>query len=340
MRISKKTALYTVFISLAIMLLITVKLPYYIYKPGSADELSFMVEVENRHESKGEMHLVTVSGGQATPIEYVYARLSSFKEITPIEQVLPKGFTDEDYRKYQMKMMENSQDASKVVAYTAANKQVQIDSNGVYVVQVVEGMPAAKSIKIGDRILSVDGTKIKQASDLVQYVQSKKADDLIELTIERAGQEILEQIKVQTFPNDKNKVGVGIQLVADQKVNVTPPIQFKSGNIGGPSAGLMFALEIYDQLTKDDLTKGYQIAGTGEVDMDGNVFRIGGVDKKVVAAHRKGIDIFFVPNEKGAANSNYIVAKETAELIKTDMEIVPVDSFEEALTYLSKLQPK
>ncbi|KHE71812.1 hypothetical protein LD39_07855 [Halobacillus sp. BBL2006] len=102
----------------------------------------------------------------------------------------------------------------------------------------------------------------------------------------------------------------------------------------------MFSLEIYDQLTEKDITKGYQIAGTGEVNYEGQVGRIGGIDKKVVAASEDGCQIFFAPNEDGRKGSNYQVAKETAEEINTDMKVVPVDTFQDALNYLKDMESK
>ncbi len=99
----------------------------------------------------------------------------------------------------------------------------------------------------------------------------------------------------------------------------------------------MFSLEIYDQLTEGDLTKGHQIAGTGEIDYEGNVGRIGGIDKKVVAADREGVEVFFAPNEGGrGGDSNYEVAKKKAKEIDTDMVIVPVDTFDDAIKYLKE----
>jgi len=89
--------------------------------------------------------------------------------------------------------------------------------------------------------------------------------------------------------------------------------------------------EMYNQLTEEDITKGYAIAGTGEIDFDGNVHRIGGIDKKIVAAHEQDIDIFFAPNENNRKESNFEVAKETAAQIDTAMKIVPVDTFEDAI---------
>ncbi|WP_337020362.1 PDZ domain-containing protein, partial [Oceanobacillus massiliensis] len=208
----------------------------------------------------------------------------------------------------------------------------------VYVVSVVEGMPAEGKLETGDRIVGIDGKEIHEAADLIEYVETKQAQDKIEIDFVRGEETMNVAITLEEFSDLENKVGIGISLVTDRSVTVDPPIDFSSGNIGGPSAGLMFSLEIYDQLTEEDITKGKEIAGTGEVDYEGNVLRIGGIDKKIVAADKEGIDIFFAPNENGAEESNYEIALETAEEIGTDMEIVPVNTFEDALSYLEKME--
>lgn len=284
------------------------------------------------------MHLVTVSGGQATPIQYAFAKVMPHHEILPLHAVRPEGITDEEYMQAQLQMMEGSQEASTVVAYTTANEDITIEYNGVYVVSVVEKMPADGKLQIADRIIGINGEEIKEADDLISYVESKEAGDVITLDIVREEENITEDIKLERFEDMDNKIGIGIQLVTDRSVSVEPEVRFSSGRIGGPSAGLMFSLEIYDQLTEDDLTKGYEIAGTGEIDYNGKVYRIGGIDKKIVAADKKSVDIFFAPNEDGAEDSNYQVAKKTAEEIGTDMKIVPVDTFEEALNYLKEVE--
>ena len=91
---------------------------------------------------------------------------------------------------------------------------------------------------------------------------------------------------------------MGIGLVDDREIISDPKVKIKTESIGGPSAGLMFSLEIYNQLTKNDLTKGHSIAGTGTIDPDGTVGRIGGIDKKVVAADNEGAEIFFAPDDE------------------------------------------
>lgn len=335
---SKRRLISTLLLITIIFFSATYQLPYYIYKPGNADALNPIVAVENGYESEGEMHLVTVSGLQATPLQYIMAKLMKYNEILPLEEVKPKGISDEDYMHAQLQMMESSQQSSVVVAYQAAGKEIEILYNGVYVMSVVEGMPAESKLKVGDRITGIDEEVIKEADDLISYIETKKANDTVRLKINRDDRTLTEDITLKSFADTKDKIGLGIQLVTDRTIEVTPEVHFSSGKIGGPSAGLMFALEIYDQLTEHDLTKGHQIIGTGALDYNGNVERIGGIDKKVIAADKAGCEIFFAPFENGATDSNYELAKKTANEINSKMKIVPVDTFAEAVTFLEELK--
>lgn len=338
MRISKRQLISSLIIIVVTFFMATYQLPYYIYKPGNADDLTPIVEVAGGYESEGEMHLVTVSGLQATPLQFIVAKLTKYNEVLPLEEVRPAGISDEDYMHAQLQMMENSQESSVVVAYEEARKEIEIEYSGVYVVSVVDGMPAYDILKMGDRITGIDDQVIKEASDLIKYIETKQAEDIVSLNIERDESILTEKVTLKEFKDTKGKVGLGIELVTDRSVKVDPEVTFSSGKIGGPSAGLMFALEIYDQLTEKDITKGLQVIGTGTLDYDGKVGRIGGIDKKVIAADKAGGDIFFAPFEDGAEDSNYEVAKKTAEDIKSDMKIVPVDTFEEALLFLEGLK--
>ncbi|RKQ37382.1 SepM family pheromone-processing serine protease [Oceanobacillus halophilus] len=334
MKYTKKNIIYLVIVVILAYFLASYQLPYYIQRPGGADALNPIVEVEGGYDSEGDMHLVTVSGLQATPVQYAIAKIFPHNDILPIEQVFPEGISQDEYMQAQLQVMESSQEAATVVAYEAAGSDIIIEYNGVYVVSVVEGMPAEGILQTGDRIIGIDGNPIEEANDLISYVETKQANETITLEFIRDDDNLTENIILKAFEGMEDKVGVGISLVTDRNVTVEPGVDFSSGSIGGPSAGLMFSLEIYDQLTEGDLTKGYEIAGTGEIDYHGNVYRIGGIDKKVVAADREGIDIFFAPNEDGADDSNYNVAREKAEEIGADMKIIPVDTFSDALDFL------
>lgn len=340
MKFSRKHIIFLFVIFITALFLVTYDLPYYIYKPGHTAELENIVSVDPRFDSEGKMQLVTVSGAQASPMDYLWAKLLKYHELVPINEARPKGITDEEYMYRQLHLMESSQHASTVVAYNAANKKVDIQYAGVHVMSLVKKMPAAEVLHIGDIIVSVDDKPIKEASELTSYVETKSAGETITLEIKRDNDTLIKDIQLTSFPDEPEKIGVGIQLVTERLIDVTPSIEFDSGKIGGPSAGLMFALEIYNQLTEKDISKGYNIVGTGEVDFEGNVLRIGGIDKKVIAAHKSKCDVFFVPNENGADDSNYNVAKQVANDIQSNMKIVPIDHFSDALNYLQQLEEK
>ncbi len=314
-------------------------LPYYIYRPGTADPLDEVVAVSDRdaQSDTGDFHLVTVRGGQATPIQLLLSQFSDYQDVYALEDVFPEGYDRDGYMREQLLVMENSQQAATLVAYELAGVDYTINYEGVYVVNVLDGMPAADVLEMGDKILEVNGEKIKDADHLITVVDGYDNGDALAFTIKREEETFDTAIELVPFPDQPENVGIGIQLVTNREVSLSREVEFFSGDIGGPSAGLVLTLELYDQLTEGDLTHGKKIAGTGEVDYDGNVGRIGGIDKKVVAADDEGCMIFFAPNEDGREDSNYQIAKQTAEAIDSDMVIVPVDTVSDALDYLNNL---
>lgn len=174
----KQNKRYILFVILLLLIVFcfsgVYRMPYYVYKPGAADALDPIVSVEGSDKSEGDMHLVTVRGGQATPFQYVMAKILPYHQIEKLEDVIPEGISEEEYTQAQLMQMESSQEASTVVAYKAAGADLQIDYKGVYVVSVVKGLPADGQLKQGDLITAVDGQEVKEAADLTDYVTSKK----------------------------------------------------------------------------------------------------------------------------------------------------------------------
>lgn len=338
-RMKLKQQWLTAILIMLILLGTFLPLPYYIYRPGTADALNEVVEVENREEPSetGDFHLVTVRGGRATFFQLITSYLNPYHDIYKIEDVFPDGYDRDNYMKQQLLMMENSQQAAALVAFELAGVDYEIDYEGVYVVDVIEDMPAAEFLDMGDKILAVEGERVIDAEHLINIVDRYNVNDQLDFQVKREEDTFDATISLAPFAEDEANFGIGIQLVTNREVNLSRNVSFYSGEIGGPSAGLVLTLELYDQLTAGDLTNGLKIAGTGEVDYEGNVGRIGGVDKKVIAADKEGCVIFFAPNEGGRDDSNYQVAKETAEAIGSDMVIVPVDTIDDALKYLENM---
>jgi Lon-like protease len=315
-------------------------LPFYVSKPGMAKELGPIIEVEGGYEEEGTFMLTTVRMGRANIYSYLTAKISKYQEIFPLEAIRAENESDEDYTNRQLHMMDSSKINAIEVAYKKAGLPIQYQFNGIYVLQVVPGMPAEGKLFTGDRILDIDGKDFRSSTEFIEYVSSKKADEEVTLTVERQKEEEKIVLALKQFDQSSGRAGIGIVPVDDKDIEVDPDVNVKTDEIGGPSAGLMFSLEIYNQLVEEDLTQGYDIAGTGTIASDGTVGRIGGIEQKVVAADKAGADIFFAPNEKGAKDSNYQAAKRTAEDINTKMEIVPVDTFDDAVDYLENLSKK
>lgn len=333
------------FIYLFVILLILVQqipLPYYYSQPGEASSLKEMITVEEGYEEEGEFYLTTIRQRRANIPLYLWAQFSPYRELIPREHYLRENETDEQYFHRQTLLMKSAQVAAKIVAYEAAKKEYHVDYRGIRVTQVIEGMDAANHLQEGDLIQQVDGKEVKTVEEMNEQLEKKERGEEVIILLERNGEMVKERVMIDVFPEDideTGRTGLGISFpVTERDVTFNPDVTIEAGSIGGPSAGLMFSLEIYNQLTATDWTHGLKIAGTGSIDEEGNVGRIGGVEQKVIAADQAQMDVFFAPDDEFSP-SNYEQAVKTAEAIETDMEIVPVTHFNEALHYL-KTYPK
>ncbi|KOO40756.1 SepM family pheromone-processing serine protease [Priestia koreensis] len=339
----KKNKLFTLSLVLGIILAFVIvffPLPYYITKPGMAQKLDPIIDVQGGTEEKGDFMLTTVRMGKATPLSYTLAHIQDFQEVFPEKDIRQEGESDKDYNYRQLHLMETSKQSAIVVAYQKADKQIEFHNKGVYIMSVVPKMPAEKVLKAGDRVHKVDGKAIQTADEFISFVSQKKKGDAVSITYDRNGKMYTKSVKIQPFPGLKNKVGLGITLITDRDITETPKVKINTEQIGGPSAGLMFSLEIYNQLVEEDTTHGYQIAGTGTINDEGIVGPIGGISQKIVAASDSGAEIFFAPAEGGRKDSNYNEAVKTAKKIDTKMKIIPVNTFDDAIAYLNKLKDK
>lgn len=326
------------------------KLDYYIMKPGSAYDVSQFVTVENGDlDDEGTLSLMTVAMGRATPITYIIAYFNEFEEIMRLEDVFHNEEDEREYNVRQLKLMTDSQFNAIYVAYQKAGLPFTVDYHGITVLNVLSGGASDGELQPGDKIEEVDGQIIQQAADLIKVLESKEENDEVKLVINRKDKLLDRVITLKEIPNSDGKIGLGITYSENKTIKTEPKVKVDANDIGGPSAGLMFTLEILNQLLEEDITKGYLIAGTGEMNEDGTVGRIGGIEKKVVAAHEDGMEIFFVPDDEISerakeANphilSNYEAAVRTAEKIKTDMQIVPVKTIDDALEFLEELPEK
>ncbi len=193
-------------------------------------------------------------------------------------------------------------------------------------VETVEGSPAAEHLRKGDVIVAIDGTRVQTTCDVGRLIDMHSPGEEIEVAVRRGSDDRTFTITTMSNPDNEEQALIGI-LMDDIGYHFKSDVKvsFDTDNIGGPSAGLMFSLALYDLLTPDDLTDGREIAGTGVIDCDGGVGPIGGIDLKVVAAQREGAEIFLAP----IANFDEAVAA-----AKEGIEVVPISNFADALEYL------
>lgn len=319
-----------------------IQLPYYFSVPGDAQVLTDVIEVEDGYGYEGSFALTTIRMGQANTVNYLWSLLSDRRELMHEDEVRPPGESDDMYHHRQMMLMTSSQEQAILVAYEAAGLEAEFEEYGVMVTSIIPGMDAEGKLEPGDLIVSINGEEIREIGSMFEELEDSDRGDVVTVGYEREGEPGEAEIEMQEFPEDlgaeEDAAGLGISNpVTDRELLRDPDVEIETDQIGGPSAGLMFSLEIYNQLTEEDITNGLKIAGTGSISEDGNVGRIGGVKQKVYASDEDGVDVFFVPVEDGADDSNYTIARETADDIGTDMDVVPVGTFQEALDYLYSL---
>ncbi len=348
MKIKKFLAL--LILTVLIILGFVYPMHYYIMQPGGAYDLDNYVKVENADApSKGKLNMMTVAMSVATPFTYALAHFSDEKEILKDIQVRSPNESDRDYNTRQFKLMTDSQFNAKYIAFKKANLDYKIHYDGVYVYYIVAKGAAEGILNTGDEVIGIDDHIIHKHSELVKYLENKKKGDQVNLKIKRDGKIMVKKIELKKIPGANGKIGIGISFIDSKSITTDPKVTINAEDIGGPSAGLMFTLEITDQITKGDLTKGYNIAGTGEMLENGEVGRIGGIDKKVIAANDAGVEIFFAPNDtlpeivkkrNPGIQTNYQEALKEAKKIGTKMKIVPVKNVDDALNYLESLPEK
>lgn len=322
---------------------------YYIQKPGAAYPLQPIVKVDGKiPDEAGEFYLMTIGVMKATPFTYLLSYLTSDMKRVKTDQIRSDEESDEEYMVRQSLLMKESKETAIRVAFDQLQKPYELLYEGDLVVSIVEGSAADGILHVGDEIVGIHGERLTTEDSLKEGLRSVVEGEPYTLTIKRHNKEVEVELIGQKLPSE-NRVGLGVRYMKSETLQTTPAVHIDSSTIGGPSAGLMFTLEVMNQLTDEDLTKGYNIAGTGQIFEDGTVGPIGGIDFKVLSAAREGVDFFFAPHDESAAKArtkgehkmtNYEVAQQVAKQLETSMKIIPVTHVEDALKYLESLPKK
>jgi len=320
---------------IAIAVAVLVPVPYVILGPGptlntlgkdSSGQPLISITGHPTYPTSGNLNMVTISlqGGPGVNLnifQALRAWLDPSEAVVPESELYPSGQSAQETQAQDTEEMASSQDTATAAALSALHIGYQTH---VVVMQTVPGYPASAVLKTGDQIVAVDGKPVTGQSSLTSMITSHPAGTVLHLTVVRAGKTL--SLPVASKNSDGTPI-IGVQVEEQYKFPFT--VKISVGDIGGPSAGMMFALGIIDKLTPMNLTNGKFIAGTGEITAAGQVEPIGGIQQKMVAARSAGATVFLTP----AGNCS-----DTAGAVPAGLRIVKVSTLSQAITDLEAIK--
>lgn len=310
---------------IVLLLTCTIEFPYYIEAPGGIIKVDDRVKVENSYEKSGSFNLAYVSEIKATIPTLLYSFVNKNWDVLKKEEVIYDNETmkEADYR--DKLLLEEAKNNAVIVAYTNANKKIELSNEHIFIIYVDE--KADTNLRIGDEIIEVDGIKITSKKQLDEIMLEKNNNEKIKVIAKRNNKEV-ECYGTLRKENNKKIIGLGVTKTSDIKTTPKIELEFKKSE-SGPSGGLVLALSIYNSLVSEDITQGRKIVGTGTIDVNGNVGSIGGVEYKIKGAVKEKADIFLVP-----AGENYEEAQKVIKENNYKIKLIPVTTFNDALEKL------
>ena len=307
---------------------------HYLEVPDRAHPLGGLVKVADSKDDddKGGIYYVDVLLKRASLLESLLPVLRpDGSNLIPRTQVVQPGISERQRFKLELADMRISQVVASTVALRQLGYRVPVRAGGLRVVAVTSDSHATGLLEPGDVIISADGKPVRTRDDLRVVLARDKPGSLVKLGIRRGNARRTVSVKTTSDETDPKRPIIGI--LPSQALNVRFPfrIRFDLGDVGGPSAGLAFALELLEQRGRD-VDHGYKVAATGEMQLDGTVTRIGGIKQKTIGARQAHVDVFLVPVD----GENAREAKRYAK----GLRIIPVKSFQQALHALATLPPK
>ncbi len=283
------------------------------------------VDGATTYPTSGDLNMLTVSqwgSPSALPsaFEVLQGWISGTSRVIPIDQAYPPGTTTESEATANAESMASSQQTAVAAALTHLGYK---GSPELVVESISEGSHAQGVLVAGDVVTEVNGTAVSTVDQILALAAKASDADPLKVTFTRDGTKHTESIAPMTGEDGVKRLGVAVTISYSFPVSVTVNLE----NVGGPSAGMMFALGIIDTLTPGELTGGRSIAGTGTIDAEGKVGAIGGIQQKMVSAVRAGSTLFLAPSDNCDAVVGHIPA---------GLSVVKVSTLDEALTAVTQ----
>lgn len=307
---------------------------YVALHPGPTQDTLAGLSIDARTYRPSGTFLVTTVAVDAELglVEWLQGGVSPRVRQVPRAELYPPGETVEAVRRRNVVQMDESQLAASAAALRSLGYDVDTAPRGAEVVELLPGAPAAGALEVGDVVVALDGRPVRSAQALADAVDRRAVGASVALTVRREGTVREVEVVVADDPAEPGARSLGVSVRDDVALPV--PIEIDAGPVGGPSAGLLFAVAIVDALTPDDLTGGRVIAGTGTIDAAGRVGAIGGIRQKVLGAVERApgapASVFLVPRGNLPEAQRAPVAR--------GILLVPVSTLDEAVAALRSLR--
>jgi len=329
---NKKILIIFLVLFISISSLSLVKTDYYFMSPGPPYQWDIEYgEIEN-YEFEGNLFQLTVRRDEASALIYAWSLLNDTYDLYPREVILPDGVTPKELSEISIQNMRTSENVAIAVALKNLGYKIESKGDGVAVVGLLDDSPVKNKLKKGDLLNSINNTEIYSATEFISTLRTYSIGETVSIGLLRETDGVKKQLYIETTLIEhveyKGEPMVGfLATTVNERFDFPFEIDIKTGNVGGPSAGLMMALNVYNNLIPEDITNSKIIAGTGTIEIDGSVGPVGGIKQKIIAAKRAGAELILVP----------VANFEEAQPFETDKTaIVAVDSFDEALAVISQ----
>ena len=305
-----------------------VPLPLAELAPGPAVDVAPLVTLGGpTHAVNGRLLLTTVAVSHPSAARALVAWLSAHHEVVTQVDVVPSGVTEQDWEAALRRQFDDSARIAAAVGLSAAGYPAAVTGGGARIVEIARGGPADGTLEAGDVVTAVDGRPVHVAADLGAALAGVADGHTVTLTVARTGR-TLEVPVTARYLEDLGRPGLGVALDSVAPVVTLPfPVSVNNDRIGGPSAGLMLALTVYDLATDHDLARGRAVAGTGTLDGASTVGPIGGIADKVVGARKAGATVFLAPAAQAA---------EARAAAGPGMTVIGVTTFADAVDALTR----
>jgi PDZ domain-containing secreted protein/Zn-dependent protease/CBS domain-containing protein len=282
--------------------------PLAVISPADAIDISDDITIDGApvSELSGRYLLLAVEVSQPTALGALLAIVHPRQDVLPISAVVPEGVGDTEYAEEQRNIFRESRMVAAAAAARAAGFEVALSGSGARIAGILPGSPASRGLRAGDTITAVDGTPVNLAGDLSSIISGRPSGTTFEMTVQRDDDELqLSVTSTRLEPRGEGRPSIGVLVeTRDFEMDLPFEIEFRDRRIGGPSAGLAYALAIADLLDPEDLAGGRDVAASGTVRINGEVGPVGGLVQKAAAAEAAGAEILLVPDEEVAATGD------------------------------------